>query len=53
MMITAHKYGNTIASSIPIALHDAIYEKRIERGDIILLLGTSAGLSIGRIVLEY
>jgi 3-oxoacyl-[acyl-carrier-protein] synthase III len=53
MMITAPKYGNTIASSIPIALHDAIYENRIERGDIVLLLGTSAGLSIGGIVLEY
>jgi len=50
--ILAH-HGNMIAASIPLALHEAIVHSRIERGDRVLLLGTSAGLSLGGIVLEY
>lgn len=46
-------HGNTIAASIPMALHTAIEDKRISRGDPILLLGTSAGFSMGGIVLVY
>lgn len=46
-------YGNTIAASIPIALHDVIKSQKIQRGDLVLLLGTSAGLSIGGIIFEY
>lgn len=51
-METIDKYGNTIASSIPLALHDALNEERLKEGDLVLLLGTSAGLSIGGIVFE-
>ncbi|MEW4072012.1 beta-ketoacyl-ACP synthase III [Bacillus thuringiensis] len=46
-------YGNMISASIPFALFEAIKQKKVQRGDKILLLGTSAGLSIGGIVLEY
>jgi 3-oxoacyl-[acyl-carrier-protein] synthase III len=52
-MITIQEYGNTIASSIPLALHDAISQGRVKRGDLVLLFGTSAGLSVGGLVLEY
>ncbi|MGQ0420879.1 3-oxoacyl-[acyl-carrier-protein] synthase III C-terminal domain-containing protein, partial [Bacillus sp. HC-Mk] len=45
--------GNMISASIPFALFEAIKQKKVQRGDKILLLGTSAGLSIGGIVLEY
>ncbi|MBA4537979.1 beta-ketoacyl-ACP synthase III [Bacillus aquiflavi] len=46
-------YGNTIAASIPIALHEAIEQGRIKRGDLVMLIGTSAGLSIGGVIFEY
>ncbi|MGG1659130.1 beta-ketoacyl-ACP synthase III [Brevibacillus sp. NRS-1366] len=46
-------HGNVIAASIPMALHEAIQQKRIARGDRLLMLGTSAGLSLGGIILEY
>lgn len=46
-------HGNMIAASIPLALHEAIIQKRIKRGDQVLLLGTSAGLSLGGMILEY
>jgi 3-oxoacyl-[acyl-carrier-protein] synthase-3 len=53
LMVIAHDHGNTIAASIPMALHEAIRQGRLKRGDRILLLGTAAGLSLGGIVLEY
>ncbi|QVY59772.1 beta-ketoacyl-ACP synthase III [Cytobacillus gottheilii] len=52
-MSIIENYGNMISASIPLALYEAIKVKRIQRGDRILLLGTSAGLSIGGMVLEY
>jgi len=53
LMVIAHNHGNTIAASVPMALHEAIIQRKIQRGDHIMLLGTSAGFSVGGIVLEY
>ena len=52
-MVIATNHGNTIAASIPMTLHEAIQQGKIHRGDRILLLGTSAGFSLGGMVLEY
>ena len=38
-----HKYGNTTAASIPIALTEAIEEGRIKNGDHIILAAFGAG----------
>lgn len=46
-------HGNTIAASIPMALHEAIRQGRITRGGRVLLLGTAAGLSLGGMTLVY
>jgi 3-oxoacyl-[acyl-carrier-protein] synthase III len=46
-------FGNTVAASIPMGLHNAISQKKISRGDKVLLLGTSAGFSIGGMGLTY
>lgn len=53
LMVIVHNHGNTIAASVPMALHEAIIQGKIQRGDKIMLLGTSAGFSVGGIVLEY
>lgn len=47
------KHGNMIAASIPLALHFAIEQGRVQRGDKVMLLGTSAGMSIGSVIFEY
>jgi 3-oxoacyl-[acyl-carrier-protein] synthase-3 len=44
-------YGNCIAASTPMALHEAMSTGRLHRGDRVLLLGTGAGLSVGAVVL--
>lgn len=53
IMNIVQNFGNVIAASLPMALHKAIQSQRLKRGDKCLLLGTSAGFSIGGIVFEY
>lgn len=49
---TIHKYGNTSASSIGIALDELIQEKRLKEGELILLVAFGAGLTWGASVLK-
>jgi 3-oxoacyl-[acyl-carrier-protein] synthase-3 len=46
-------HGNQIAASLPSALHAAIASNRLRRGDLALLIGTAAGVSLGGAVLRY
>lgn len=48
-----HKYGNTSAASIPIAMYEAYTEKRFDRGDYLLLTAFGGGLTWGSIVLKF
>ncbi|MEN1681417.1 MAG: 3-oxoacyl-[acyl-carrier-protein] synthase III C-terminal domain-containing protein, partial [Planctomycetota bacterium] len=48
-----HRYGNTSAGSIPIALDESRREGRIARGDELMLCGFGAGLSWGTAVLRW
>lgn len=52
-MVIVETLGNMIAASIPMALYEGIHNGKIKRGDDILLLGTSAGLTIGAMHLVY
>ncbi|WP_172364354.1 3-oxoacyl-[acyl-carrier-protein] synthase III C-terminal domain-containing protein [Pseudogemmobacter hezensis] len=47
------RVGNQIATSIPSALHHAITSGRLKRGDLTMLVGTSAGLSLGGLVVRF
>ena len=42
-----NRYGNTSGGSIPIVLDEALRDRRIRRGDILLLCGFGAGLTWG------
>ncbi|WP_454786126.1 beta-ketoacyl-ACP synthase III [Legionella sp. WA2024007413] len=46
-------HGNQIAASIPTALYSLIHSKKLQRGQLVLLMGTGAGLAAGGIILEY
>lgn len=52
MVRTFAKYGNTIAASLPMALHDLRERMPLEKGDKVLFVGTSAGVSIASLLLE-
>lgn len=51
--VNIHKYGNTSSASVPIALHEAVEEKRIKDGDIVVLVAFGAGLTWGSVVLRW
>jgi 3-oxoacyl-[acyl-carrier-protein] synthase-3 len=53
LMYITPDHGNTIAASIPMGLHEAIQQQKIRRGDRLMLLGTSAGFSMGGMILDY
>ncbi|NOY26751.1 MAG: ketoacyl-ACP synthase III [Oligoflexia bacterium] len=46
-------YGNCIAASVPMALAIALAQGRIKRGDLVLLMGTGAGLSVAGCLLRW
>jgi len=48
-----HKYGNTSAASIPIALCEAYNEGRLKRGDLVLLTAMGGGLTWGATLLRF
>lgn len=50
---TLSTHGNCIAASIPLTLANYIKSGDIKRGDICFLSGTSAGFSIGGILIKY
>jgi 3-oxoacyl-[acyl-carrier-protein] synthase-3 len=47
------EYGNCVAASIPMALASLCASGRVRRGDLVLLLGTGAGLSAAGAVLRW
>jgi 3-oxoacyl-[acyl-carrier-protein] synthase-3 len=51
MFINIHKYGNTTAGSIPIALAEAVREGRARPGDKLLLFGFGSGFTWGSVAL--
>jgi 3-oxoacyl-[acyl-carrier-protein] synthase-3 len=44
-MVNLNRYGNTSAASIPIALCEAIEQKRVKEGDHIVFVGFGGGLT--------
>src|SRR5438105_4404581 len=53
VFVNLHKYGNTSAASVAIALDEAVQSGRINRGDLILLIVFGAGLTWGAAVIEW
>ena len=48
-----HRYGNTTAASIPIALSESIAEGKVQRGDIVCLAAFGAGFTWAANLLRY
>ncbi len=53
IFINLHKYGNTSAASVAIALDEAVASGRFQRGDLIMLMVFGAGLTWGAAVIEW
>jgi len=51
--VNLHKYGNTSAASIPIALDEAIQAGKIKKGDMVAVVGFGAGLTWAAGVMKW
>ncbi len=47
------RYGYTGSACIPMALHEAIHAGRIEKGDVVVLVASGAGLAVGASLLRF
>ena len=48
-----HKYGNTTAASVGIALTEALEQNKISKGDIVVLVAFGAGFQWGSVVIKW
>jgi 3-oxoacyl-[acyl-carrier-protein] synthase-3 len=53
VFVNVHKYGNTSAASIPMALDEARKQGRVKEGDLIELVAFGAGFTWGAAVIRW
>ena len=53
LFVNLHKYGNTSAASVAIALDEAVRSGKVGRGDLILIVAFGAGLTWGAAIIEW
>ncbi|MCC6276667.1 MAG: ketoacyl-ACP synthase III [Oligoflexia bacterium] len=53
IIMNLERTGNTSAASVPVALSEALENKIIKRGDVILITVFGAGLTSGALLLRY
>ena len=53
VVITVDRHGNTSAASIPLALADAVADRRIKRGSLILMEAMGGGFTWGAVLVRY
>jgi 3-oxoacyl-[acyl-carrier-protein] synthase-3 len=53
VLCNINRYANTTAATIPIGLYEAHQEKRIRKGDHIVLASFGAGFTWGSILLRW
>ena len=53
IVMTLDRHGNTSAASIPLALTDAVTDRRIKRGDLVLLEAMGGGFTWGAVLLRW
>lgn len=53
VVVTVDRHGNTSAASIPLALDEAVRDRRIKKNDVVLLEGVGGGFTWGSVLLKY
>jgi 3-oxoacyl-[acyl-carrier-protein] synthase-3 len=51
IMINIDHFGNTTAATIPLGLMDALDQKRLRKGDLVLLISVGAGYTTGAVLM--
>jgi 3-oxoacyl-[acyl-carrier-protein] synthase-3 len=53
VLVNIERYGNTTAGTIPLGLMDALEQKRLRKGDLVLLISVGAGYTTGAILMRW
>jgi 3-oxoacyl-[acyl-carrier-protein] synthase-3 len=53
VVMTLDRHGNTSAASIPLALSDAVTDRRIKRGDLVMLEAMGGGFTWAAALLRW
>ena len=53
VMVNIDRYGNTTAATIPLALEDGLAQRRLKKGDLVLLASVGAGFTVGAVLLRW
>jgi 3-oxoacyl-[acyl-carrier-protein] synthase-3 len=53
VMVNIDHYGNTTAATIPLGLMDALEQRRLQKGDLVLLIAVGAGYTSGAILMRW
>jgi 3-oxoacyl-[acyl-carrier-protein] synthase-3 len=53
VVINIDRFGNTTAATIPLAMQTAIDDKRLKKGDLVLLASVGAGFTVGATLLRW
>lgn len=53
VVVTVQEHANTSSASIPLALHTAVHDGRIKRGELLLFEGFGAGFTWGSALVRY
>ena len=53
VVINIDKYGNTTGATIPLALQDAVADRRVKHGDLVMLASVGAGFTVGAVLLRW
>jgi 3-oxoacyl-[acyl-carrier-protein] synthase III len=48
-----HKYGNTTAATIPLAIGDALDDGRLKKGSLVVLAAVGAGYTVGSVLVRW
>jgi 3-oxoacyl-[acyl-carrier-protein] synthase III len=53
VMVNIDRFGNTTAATIPLGLMDALDQKRLRKGDLVLLIAVGAGYTTGAVLMRW
>jgi 3-oxoacyl-[acyl-carrier-protein] synthase III len=53
VVINIDRFGNTTAATIPMAMQTALDDKRLKKGDLVLLASVGAGFTVGATLLRW
>jgi 3-oxoacyl-[acyl-carrier-protein] synthase-3 len=53
ILVNIDRFGNTTAATIPLGLVDAVEQKRLRKGDLVLLIAVGAGYTTGAVLMRW